>query len=1022
MPTPIDNLQPSLAITEAIVIAGAFPSASGGTPSSIGAIRHFAFNFTPGGTDQTDGALLAITEENSALFSLLGTTYGGDGENNFALPDFDGRLSVGTGQGPGLTDRGQGEMFGSDDLFLVRPNMLANLGGSSDPFDNCAPSLAARFVINVAGTYNAGLLGDLGMVWEFAGQNPPGGTVECNGQLLLISEYDALFSLIGTTYGGDGETTFAVPDLRGRTIVGSTTGADLGTGFGNEGLIVGGTNLPGEMGGAAAPLDNHGPSLVLNYMIAITGVFPSPSGTELDPSVPVLGEIVASATGQIPRGFLACHGQLLPINQNQALFALLGTTYGGNGQTTFALPDLRGRALVGANEEIPLGTISGSTTITLTLDNIPDLAVTGTDSANALFGANEGDSLAGLGGDDTLTAYLGNDYLDGGGGDDTMRGGGGDDYYVADSNADVVEENAGEGNDTVATALEVFSIGGFANVENLTGTGSLDQELTGNNGNNRIDGGLGADLMEGSLGDDTYIVDNVGDRPSESAGWGSDSVLSSVNFTLGAEIENLTLTGAAVYATGNELANQITGNAANNVLSGRAGNDTLFGGEGADALDGGSGDDLLNGGNGLDVANYSAATAAVSVDLALAGAQNTLGAGIDTLVAIENLIGSGFADTLAGNAFANTLNGYLGNDILRGAAGNDTLLGGEGADALDGGLGNDVLNGGNGIDVANYSAASAAVTVNLALAGAQNTIGAGSDALTAVENLIGSGFADTLTGNGGANSLNGYLGNDILRGADGNDTLLGGDGADALDGGLGNDVLNGGNGVDVANYLTASAAVTVNLALAGAQNTIGAGSDALTAVENLIGSAFADTLSGNASANSLNGYLGDDTLTGGGGNDTLIGGAGQDSFRFDTALDAAANVDVLSDFSSADDTVLLSTAVFTGIAAGTLSAAAFQLGTAANDAGDRIVYDSATGRIYYDADGNGAGAQVLFARVAAGTALTADDFVAQAPAAEAPKVDPPEPAVWRAGLAAGDAFGTMTAGERPSQPLDYLFA
>uniref|UniRef100_UPI0038F5EF9C calcium-binding protein n=1 Tax=Sphingomonas sp. TaxID=28214 RepID=UPI0038F5EF9C len=258
---------------------------------------------------------------------------------------------------------------------------------------------------------------------------------------------------------------------------------------------------------------------------------------------------------------------------------------------------------------------------------------------------------------------------------------------------------------------------------------------------------LTGNRLYGGTGNDTFIVNAAGDLVVELAGEGSDTVYSSVDYGLAAEVEHLTLTGTAINGIGNGAANTIAGNAANksldgglgnDVLRGAGGDDWLYGGEGADGLDGGLGNDLLDGGDGIDVATYSAAAAAVSVNLAVAGAQNTLGAGIDTLTAVENLIGSGFADSLIGNAGANSLNGYHGNDILRGAAGNDSLIGGEGADALDGGLGNDALNGGNGVDVATYSAAGAAVSVNLAIAAAQNTIGAGLDTITAVENLIGS--------------------------------------------------------------------------------------------------------------------------------------------------------------------------------------------------------------------------------------------------------------------------------------------
>ena len=163
---------------------------------------------------------------------------------------------------------------------------------------------------------------------------------------------------------------------------------------------------------------------------------------------------------------------------------------------------------------------------------------------------------------------------------------------------------------------------------------------------------------------------------------------------------------------------------------------------------------------------------------------------------------------------------------------------------------------------------------------------------------------------------------------------------------------------------------------------------------NLYGNSLANGLTGNNAANILNGYAGGDRLIGNGGNDSLSGGdgadvlagglgndvldggAGADSFQFDSALSATANVDRIAGFVAADDTILLNRAVFTGIGAdGALAASAFQIGVAANDAADRIVYDQASGRIFYDADGSGAGTAILFATVTAGTVLSAADFV-----------------------------------------------
>lgn len=377
---------------------------------------------------------------------------------------------------------------------------------------------------------------------------------------------------------------------------------------------------------------------------------------------------------------------------------------------------------------------------------------------------------------------------------------------------------------------------------------------------------------------------------------------------------------------GNNLNNILPGTILADIIAGQGGNDTQTGGSGNDILRGGLGNDILNGGLGIDTAAYDnavvdptgpagpvltvGATGGVTVNLNLAGFQNTGGAGFDQLISIENLIGTEFAggDTLIGNGINNVLTGLGGNDCLLGNAGNDTLLGGNGNDTLNGGVGTDVLNGGLGSDTAafnngpGYVGAVAGVNVNLNLAGFQNTGGAGFDQLISIENLVGTNFNDTLTGNGGNNQLAGLAGNDVLTGNAGNDTL---------NGGLGNDLLNGGTGIDTADYSNitvcgttysgATAGVRVNLNL-GVQNTVGAGIDNLVSIENVVGSSFSDILTGNAGANVLNGGSGNDTLTGGAGRDVLTGGGGAlafDTFDYNATSDSLPGAilrDVITDF------------------------------------------------------------------------------------------------------------------------------
>ena len=209
--------------------------------------------------------------------------------------------------------------------------------------------------------------------------------------------------------------------------------------------------------------------------------------------------------------------------------------------------------------------------------------VAGSDAADRVIGSSQSDDIFANGGDD---------FIDGRGGPDNMRGGSGNDTYVVDSVGDGVGENSGEGTDSVLSSVSINQL--FANVENLTLTGTaningtgnaLDNSIVGNSGSNVLNGGAGADTMAGGAGDDVYIVDSVGDIAGEFPGEGVDTVRSSVSFGLDVEVENLVLTGnGAISGTGNDLSNSIVGNAAANILSGRGGIDILTGGAGNDTF------------------------------------------------------------------------------------------------------------------------------------------------------------------------------------------------------------------------------------------------------------------------------------------------------------------------------------------------------------------------------------------------------------------------------------------------------
>lgn len=338
-----------------------------------------------------------------------------------------------------------------------------------------------------------------------------------------------------------------------------------------------------------------------------------------------------------------------------------------------------------------------------------------------------------------------------------------------------------------------------------------------------------------------------------------------------------------------DIANGFTGN---DQIQGRGGNDDLFGEDGADTLDGGTGDDNLYGGNaddwlvggagadflgggeGRDTADYSAATAALTVDLQALGA-NTGDAAGDTYDDIENVVGGTAGDILSGDGANNLLIGGAGNDTLDGRDGADELVGGAGNDLLASGAGDDLLNGSAGTDTVVFTGAEA-VTVNLAILTAQDT-GQGMDTFLSIENLTGGDGDDSLTGNGLANRIDGGGGNDTVAGGGGDDRLFGSGGDDTLAADSGNDRLSGGEGIDTILFSGSGAAV-VNLALTTAQAT-GRGLDVVTGIENVTGAAGADRLSGDGLGNILSGLGGNDTLNGRAGEDTLDGGEGNDVLR-----------------------------------------------------------------------------------------------------------------------------------------------
>ena len=371
--------------------------------------------------------------------------------------------------------------------------------------------------------------------------------------------------------------------------------------------------------------------------------------------------------------------------------------------------------------------------------------------------------------------------------------------------------------------------------------------------------------------------------------------------------------------------------------------------------------------------SYSLASGAVRVYLSDTS-RNTGEAAGDTYVAVEVIEGSFHSDTLEGSTAANTFSGYNGHDVLKGFGGADTLSGGAGGDHLYGGEGADLLDGGADFDFAVYADAASGVLVDL-LNMSRNTGEATGDAYVSIEGLIGSVHADQFYGTAGW------------------DGFYGGGGDDRLEGRGGGDQLDGGDGRDHAVYWSATSGVVANLS-AGYGTAGDAAGDVFVSIEGLEGSNHADTLTGDGNGNTLYGNGGNDqlfglsgndwmhggdhsdTLSGGDGMDCLVGGAGRDYFRFDTAI-RSGNVDTVEDFSVAEDLIQLSRSVFGDLPAGnTLAATAFTIGPAATTSLHRIVYNKATGELFYDADGSGmAAGQTKFAVIGAGHNLSTNHFL-----------------------------------------------
>jgi Ca2+-binding RTX toxin-like protein len=630
---------------------------------------------------------------------------------------------------------------------------------------------------------------------------------------------------------------------------------------------------------------------------------------------------------------------------------------GGEGSDTLNYSEIDNDTNIGINANLNTGivtfkidtiaSINPDTTFTNTISNIENII--GTQDKDIILGNDQNNTLKGEGGADTIFGGAGDDLIEGGDGNDTISGNAGSDRL-----------KAGNGNDTVSYKDAVNNLGNTSgvvvnlssdsddaskgsatgidgedqlwNFENVIGS-NYDDKITGNTLNNTIFaekgddtlvGGLGNDYLDGGEGSDTadYSSSNSSESiylsstgAGEASGGEGEDTLYNIENVIGSIYADV-IYGSSVANTldggrGNDTIvsgsgdDFINGGSGNDILSAQDGNDTILAGFGDDTLSGGIGNDYLNGEDGNDYVDYGdisnsllTDTEGIKVDLSINTQQDTKKAGLDTILGIENVVGSNYNDTIIGTT---------GNNTILAGAGNDTIVSKESSIS-----GYDDINGGSGDrDLLTYEGlgTNSSITIDLSNTSVQDT-GSGNIKVVGIEDVYGDNQNDKLTGNesnnilkgnegddtlignGGIDSLYGGIGNDTLNGGTGNDLLEGEEGDDYLIGGSGSDTFVGGIGSDTVDFSSETGKLKIVLAENDLTATASIGNsdrDSLSSIENIIGTLFNDEITGNNKSNSLDGGAGNDILDGGIDDlsDILEGNIGDDTFilRADGGID-----------------------------------------------------------------------------------------------------------------------------------------